>query len=72
VDTSIADMYFMSFLGRQWLERSVQAVSEDTKKIMDILFLCIKSHLHDAQTSKTAVGFLKIGTLSVSHSIVQI
>lgn len=72
MDAAIAEIDFMSFLGRQRLERSVQAMSEGTRQIIDILFLCIKSYFDDARRSKTAVGFLKIGTLSVSHSTVQI
>lgn len=72
MDVPTAEMDFISFPDGQRLERSVQVMSEGTRQIMDILFLCIKSYLHDAQISKTAVGLLKISTLSVSHSTVQI
>jgi hypothetical protein len=61
---------FLCILGERRLERSIQAISEGTKQITGILFICIKSHMHDAETGKTTVCFPKIGPLS--HSTKQI
>lgn len=66
------DKLILCPLDERRLKKWIQSISEGTKQITAIFFLCIKPHLHDAQTSKTAMGFLMISSLFVSRSTVQI